>query len=117
MSETAPDCIFCKIVAGEVPADVLGRNDRAVSIKDLNPQAPFHALVITVDHHDNAAASAAADPASIGHLVAQADQVAQESGNAAYRMVVNTGAGAGQTVFHTHVHVLAGSTGMTEALV
>ena len=117
MSETAPDCIFCKIVAGEVPADVLGRNDHAVSIKDLNPQAPFHALVITVDHHDNAAASAAADPASIGHLVALADEVARESGNAAYRLIANTGTGAGQTVFHTHLHVLGGSSRMSETLV
>ena len=117
MSETAPDCIFCKIVAGEVPADVLGRNDHAVSIKDLNPQAPFHALVITVDHHRDAAASAAADPASIGHLVGLADEVARGSGNADYRLVLNTGAGAGQTVFHTHLHVLGGSSRMSETLV
>ena len=117
MSETAPDCIFCKIVAGEVPADVLGRNDHAVSIKDLNPQAPFHALVIPVDHHDNAAASAAADPASIGHLVVLADEVARESGNSDYRLVLNTGAGVGQTVFHTHVHVLGGSSRLSEKLV
>lgn len=117
MSETAPDCIFCKIVAGEVPADVLGRNDHAVSIRDLNPQAPFHALVIPVDHHDNAAASAAADPASIGHLVVLADEVARDSGNADYRLVVNTGAGVGQTVFHTHVHVLGGSSRLSEKLV
>ncbi len=117
MSETAPDCIFCKIVAGEVPADVLGRNDHAVSIKDLNPQAPFHALVITVDHHADAATSAAADPASIGRLVALADEVARDSGNADYRLIFNTGAGAGQTVFHTHLHVLGGSSRMSETLV
>ena len=117
MSETAPDCIFCKIVAGEVPADVLGRNDHAVSIKDLNPQAPFHALVISVDHHDNAAASAAADPASVGHLVSLADEVAKASGNDDYRLIANTGTAAGQTVFHTHLHVLGGSSRMTETLV
>ena len=117
MSDTAPDCIFCKIVAGEVPADVLGRNDHAVSIKDLNPQAPFHALVISVDHHDNAAASAAADPASVGHLVSLADEVAKASGNDDYRLIANTGAGAGQTVFHTHLHVLGGSSRMSETLV
>lgn len=117
MSDTAPDCIFCKIVAGEVPADVLGRNDHAVSIKDLNPQAPFHALVISVDHHDNAAASAAADPASVGHLVSLADEVAKASGNGDYRLIANTGAGAGQTVFHTHLHVLGGSSRMSETLV
>jgi histidine triad (HIT) family protein len=117
MSAAPDDCIFCKIVAGEVPADVLGRNDHAVSIKDLNPQAPFHALVLTVDHHDNAAASAAADPASVGHLVSLADEVAKASGNDDYRLIANTGAGAGQTVFHTHLHVLGGSSRMTETLV
>jgi histidine triad (HIT) family protein len=96
---------------------VLGRSAEAIAFRDLNPQAPFHVLVAPLDHHENAAASAAADPASLGHVVALADEVAQEAGNADYRMIVNTGAGAGQTVFHTHVHVLAGSTGMTEALV
>jgi len=114
---TAADCVFCKIVAGEIPAEVLGRTDEAIAFRDLNPQAPFHVLVVPLDHHENAAASAAADPASLGHAVALADQVANEAGNADYRMIVNTGAGAGQAVFHTHVHVLAGATRMTEALV
>ena len=117
MSTTAPDCVFCKIVSGDIPAEVLGRSDEAIAFRDLNPQAPFHVLVAPLDHHENAAASAAADPASLGHVVALADEVAQGAGNADYRMVVNTGAGAGQTVFHTHVHVLAGATGTTEALV
>jgi histidine triad (HIT) family protein len=117
MSATTDDCIFCTIVAGGIPADVLGRNEHAVAIKDLNPQAPFHALVIPVEHHDNAAASAAADPASIGHVVSLADEVARASGNEHYRLVVNTGTEAGQTVFHTHVHVLGGSSRMTESLI
>jgi histidine triad (HIT) family protein len=111
------DCVFCKIVAGDIPAEVLGRSDEAIAFRDLNPQAPFHVLVVPLEHHANAAATAAADPASIGHVVALADEVAQAAGNADYRMIFNTGAGAGQTVFHTHVHVLAGSTGMTETLV
>ena len=117
MSTAAPDCVFCKIVAGDIPAEVLGRSEHAIAFRDLHPQAPFHVLVAPLDHHENAAASAAADPASLGHVVALADEVAHEAGSADYRMVVNTGAGAGQTVFHTHVHVLAGSTGLTEALV
>ncbi len=117
MSETAPDCIFCKIVAGEVPADVLARNDHAVSIRDRNPQAPFHALVVPFDHHENVAATAAADPAAIGHLVALADEVARASGNPEYRLIANTGASVGQTVFHTHLHVLGGSSRMSETLV
>ena len=111
------DCVFCKIVAGVLPAEVLGRTERALAFTDLNPQAPFHVLVVPLEHHDNAAASAAADPASIGHVVALADEVAHAAGHSDYRMIVNTGAGAGQTVFHTHVHVLAGSTGMTDALI
>ena len=81
---------------------------RLVAFRDLNPQAPFHVLVAPLDHHENAAASAAADPASLGHVVALADEVAQEAGNADYRMIVNTGAGAGQSVFHAHLHLLGG---------
>ncbi|MFM6847822.1 MAG: HIT domain-containing protein [Terrabacter sp.] len=117
MSEPVDDCVFCKIIAGEIPADVLARNEHAVSFKDLNPQAPFHALVVPLAHHTDAAASAAADPSIVGHAVALADEVARAAGNEHYRLVANTGRGAGQTVFHTHFHVLAGSSGMTERLV
>ena len=117
MSTTAPDCVFCKIVAGDIPAEVLGRTEHAIAFRDLNPQAPFHVLVAPLDHHENAAASAAADPASMGHVVTLADEVARASGNADYRMIANTGAGAGQTVFHTHLHVLGAAPGMTESLI
>lgn len=116
MSDTSDECIFCTIVAGEIPAEVLGSSEHAIAIKDLNPQAPFHALVLPVDHHENVAASAAADPAVIGHLVALADEVAKASGNPEYRLIANTGVGAGQTVFHTHFHVLGAAPGMTESL-
>ena len=117
MSTTAPDCVFCKIVAGDIPAEVLGRTARALAFRDLHPQAPFHVLVVPVDHHENAAATAAADPASLGHVVALADEVAHAAGNTDYRMIFNTGAGVGQTVFHTHVHVLGGSSTMSESLI
>ena len=117
MSETASDCIFCKIVSGDIPAEVIGRSEHAVSFRDLNPQAPFHALVVPFDHHENVAASAAADPAVIGHLVALADEVAKASGNPEYRLVANTGRSVGQTIFHTHLHVLGGSSRMSETLV
>ena len=117
MADPVDDCIFCKIVAGDVPAEVLGRTEHAVSIKDLNPQAPFHALVLPVRHHANAAASAAADPAILGHVVALADAVAKDSGNDDYRLIANTGAGAGQSVFHTHFHVLGATPAMTESLI
>ena len=116
MSTADPDCVFCKIVAGDIPAELLGRTEHAVAFRDVHPQAPFHVLVVPPDHHDNAAATAAADPASLGHVVALADEVARAAGTDDYRLVVNTGAGAGQTVFHTHVHVLAGSAGLSETL-
>lgn len=117
MSETSADCIFCTIVAGAIPADVLGSNEHALAFRDLHPQAPFHALVVPLDHHENAAASAAADPAVLGHLVALADEVAKASGNQEYRLIANTGAGAGQSVFHTHLHVLGSTPAMTESLI
>lgn len=117
MSDTADDCVFCKIIAGDIPAEVLGRSEHAISFKDLNPQAPFHALVVPLAHHANAAESAAADPASLGHAVALAGEVAQASGNAHYRLIANTGARAGQSVFHTHFHVLGAAPGMTESLI
>lgn len=117
MTSSAADCIFCAIVAGDIPADVLGRTEHALCIRDLNPQAPFHALVLPVRHHENAAASAAADPAILGHLVALADAVAQDSGLVDYRLIANTGAGAGQSVFHTHFHVLGALPAMTESLI
>lgn len=117
MTSTDADCIFCRIVAGDIPAEVLARTEHAMSIKDLHPQAPFHALVLPLQHHQNAAASAAADPAILGHVVTLADQVARASGNEEYRLIANTGAGAGQSVFHTHVHVLGSTPAMTESLI
>ena len=106
MSEA--DCLFCKIVAGDVPADVVTSTDRAVAFRDINPQAPTHVLVVPRDHTPNAAATATADAATLAHLVEVAAQVASEDGLEDYRMVFNTGAGVGQTVFHTHLHVLGG---------
>ena len=109
MSETAPDCIFCKIVAGEVPADVLGRNDHAVSIKDLNPQAPVHVIVTPREgRHRDVVELAAADPELLAELVAAAKQVADELAGGEFRLIFNTGPSAGQTVFHVHAHVLGG---------
>lgn len=101
-------CLFCKIVAGDIPAEVVTTTDRAVAIRDLHPQAPTHVLVIPREHHPNAAATATADPTSVGHLVEVAARVAGEAGLDDYRMVLNTGAGVGQSVFHTHLHVLGG---------
>lgn len=109
-----PACLFCKIVAGEIPATIVTRTERIVAFRDISPQAPTHILVIPVDHRPNAAATAAADPALLGELVAAAGQIAADEGidesvpGGGYRIVTNTGAGAQQTVFHTHLHLLGG---------
>ena len=103
-------CLFCRIVAGEIPAEVVASTDTAVAFRDVNPQAPLHVLVVPRTHLPDAAALADAEPATVAALVSVAGQVATEAGHDSYRMVFNTGADAGQTVFHAHLHVLAGRT-------
>ena len=105
------DCLFCRIVAGEVPADVVHETDRALAFRDIGPQAPTHVLVIPRSHHADAATLARAEPATIVELVTAADDVATQEGlGEGYRLVFNTGPGAHQTVFHAHLHVLGGRT-------
>jgi histidine triad (HIT) family protein len=102
------DCLFCKIVAGDVPGEVVHTTERTVAFRDVNPQAPVHVLVVPRDHHPDAATLAAADPATMSELVQTAAAVATAAGYDDYRLVFNTGADAGQTVFHAHLHLLAG---------
>ena len=109
MTSPTDDCLFCKIVAGEIPGDIVHRTDRAVAFRDIDPKAPLHVLVVPRDHYANAAELAAADPATSAALVTAAADVAASEGYDAYNLVYNTGAAAGQTVFHAHLHVLAGS--------
>jgi len=105
---TTEDCLFCKIVAGDVPGDLVLTTDHVVAFRDVNPQAPTHVLVVPREHQPDAAASTEADPEAMGRLVAAAAEVAGREGLTDYRLVLNTGAGAGQSVFHTHLHVLGG---------
>ena len=102
------DCLFCKIVAGEIEAEVVHVTERTVAFRDINPQAPLHVLVVPREHYATAAEVAAADPAISSELVTTAAAVATAEGYDAYRLVFNTGAEVGQTVFHAHLHVLAG---------
>jgi histidine triad (HIT) family protein len=104
------NCIFCKIVAGEIPAAKIFEDDRAVVFRDINPQAPTHALVIPRAHVASLGEAGGGDEALLGHLLLVAARVAREAGHAegGYRTVINTGPDAGQTVFHIHVHVLGG---------
>lgn len=105
-----PDCLFCRIVAGEVPATVVHRTDRTVAFRDINPQAATHVLVVPTTHHEDAAALAAADPGLLAEVVTSGAAVAKAEGIAesGYRLVFNTGPDAGRTVFHAHLHVLGG---------
>ncbi|MFJ6021723.1 histidine triad nucleotide-binding protein [Nocardiopsis alba] len=105
-----PDCLFCKIVKGEVPADIIRETERTLAFRDINPQAPTHVLVVPREHHRDAVAAAIADNGLLDEIVREAHQVAEAEGIAetGYRIVLNTGPGAGQTVFHLHAHVLGG---------
>jgi len=104
------DCIFCSIVAGDIPAEVVARTETAVAFRDLNPQAPLHVLVVPRTHVANAAELADREPETVAELVRLARDISADAGHDSYRLVLNTGAEAGQSVFHAHLHVLAGRT-------
>jgi histidine triad (HIT) family protein len=106
--KTEEGCIFCGIVAGDIPGDVVARTDRVLAFRDLNPQAPTHVLVIPLDHYRNVTELAAGDPQALAELAAVASRIAQEEAGGPFRLVFNTGAEVGQSVFHVHGHVLAG---------
>ncbi len=109
------DCLFCRMVAGEIPADVVHQTDRVFAFRDINPQAPTHVLVIPKEHHATVGALAAADPGLLGDVVSAAQAIAvqeelvsDDSTEPGYRLVTNTGPQAGQSVHHVHFHVLGG---------
>ena len=121
--EPQADCLFCRIVAGGIPATVVRETEATLAFRDINPQAPTHVLVVPKAHYPDAASLAEADPALAGALLAEAgrvaeqEKVAESAGGTGYRLIFNTGSGAGQTVFHAHVHVLGGGDGLREKLV
>jgi histidine triad (HIT) family protein len=102
------DCIFCKIVTGEIPAKVVERGDGVIAIEDVNPQAPVHILVLPEKHVANIAAHTASGTSDdVARLMRAAAKIGEKHAGG-FRLVVNTGADGGQTVDHLHVHVLAG---------
>ena len=108
MSEQS--CLFCKIIKGDIAGDFVHKDDRCVVIRDVNPQAPMHLLVIPLEHLESLDEASQKDEQMLGHLLRVSARLANEQGNGenGYRTVINTGAGAGQSVFHLHVHVLGG---------
>lgn len=106
------DCVFCRIAAGTIPAQLLYQDDDVVAFPDANPQAPFHALVIPRTHRGSLFEYGPDDAASMAALVRAAVKVARDAGcddpARGFRLVANTGPQAGQSVFHVHLHVLGG---------
>lgn len=105
-----PECLFCKIVAGDIPADIVYENDCVVAFRDINPQAPTHVLVIPRQHIATINNLEPADADTLGRLFLAAKEIAAAEGfaEAGYRVVMNCNAAAGQTVFHIHLHLLGG---------
>lgn len=105
------DCLFCKIINGNAAGDVVYQDPRCVVIRDINPQAPTHVLVIPRDHLESLDDASVRDESLLGHLLRISARVANEHGlsdSGGYRTVINTGRGAGQSVSHLHLHVLGG---------
>lgn len=101
--------IFTRIVSGDIPADIVFQNERIIAFHDIAPKAPLHLLVVPkTEAFANVTELAASNPELLAELVSVAKDLANEHGNGDFRLVFNTGVGAGQTVFHVHAHVLAG---------
>ncbi len=105
-----PDCIFCKIVAGDIDADIIYQTDRVIGFRDLNPQAPTHVLIIPRHHISTINDIAESDAEVIGQLFVAAKEIAAVEGfsEPGYRLIMNCNAGAGQSVFHVHLHLMGG---------
>jgi histidine triad (HIT) family protein len=105
-----PDCLFCKLLAGEIPASIVYEDERVIAFRDINPQAPTHVLVIPRRHVATLNDLGPGDDGLVGELVRRAAAIAGEQGHAerGYRVVFNCNADAGQTVFHIHLHLVAG---------
>jgi histidine triad (HIT) family protein len=108
VADYEPDCLFCRIAAGEMPADVVYADDAVVAFRDINPRAPTHVLAIPRRHVPSVADLTDADGPMLAALFGALRRVAEEAGLRGYRIVSNVGAEAGQSVFHVHFHLLGG---------
>jgi histidine triad (HIT) family protein len=104
------ECLFCKILSGDIPADIIYESDAAVAFRDINPQAPTHVLIIPRTHISTINDLDAGDRETVGELFLAAKEIASREGLAepGYRVVMNCNEGAGQSVFHIHLHLLGG---------
>lgn len=103
------DCIFCQIIAGKIPADIVFEDQSVMALKDINPKAPVHILIVPKKHIVSLAEIAPEDLPVAAHMLEAANTIAQKLGTGkAYKLVVNTGSEAGQVVMHLHMHMLGG---------
>ena len=104
------NCLFCKIIAGEIPSAKIYEDNVCIAFDDISPQAPTHVLIVPREHLDSLDKAEKSDVETLGHLLLAAAEIAREKGFAedGYRTVINTNADGGQTVFHLHVHLLGG---------
>ena len=102
---TNQDCIFCKIISGEIPAKLVGESTHAIAFNDIAPKQPIHVLVVPREHHANVAELANANPAALVDLIQLGSRIAAELSTGSFRLQFNTGEEAGQTVFHAHGHI------------
>jgi len=104
------NCLFCKIVSGEIPGAIVHRDDHATAFRDINPVAPTHILIVPNRHIDSVNTLESDDEQLMGHLIRVAGQLAKSEGidQTGYRVIANTGPDGGQTVFHLHVHLIGG---------
>ncbi len=109
MREREKDCIFCKIIDKEIPADIVYEDEKAVVFRDIKPKAPLHLLIIPKEHISSIDELQESDINTVGHLLLVAKEVAKNMGVAdtGYRLAVNVGKGGGQEVFHIHIHLMA----------
>ncbi len=105
------DCLFCKIISGDIPSTNVYRDEQVTAFRDINPAAPTHILIVPNKHIDSVNMLISNDEPLMGHLFLVAKQLAAQEGIAedGYRLIANTGAGAGQTVHHIHLHLLGGA--------
>ena len=104
-----PDCIFCKIIAGEIPSNKLYEDDLCYAFYDINPQSDTHFLVVPKEHIASASALTERNASIVAHIFTVIPRLAEQLGLESYRIINNCGEGAGQTVFHLHFHVLSGA--------
>jgi histidine triad (HIT) family protein len=110
MSSPDPECLFCRIVAGDIPSTAVYETGTTYAFRDINPQATTHVLVVPREHHEDAGTLAAEAPELLADVILSGVEVAKQEGidTSGYRLVFNTGPDAGRTVFHAHLHVLGG---------